>query len=157
MKVARLILITLISLKSCSTLEDYNNCDFFQRITATSQFSIVSTGYPRTYFSNTKCRWTAEAPMGYRISLNCHDVRIPTSLNCANDSLSVSPTGRADLSDGKRYCGNAPFQVYSTSYRMTIAHKAGSYSRGGLFYCMVKAVKNDCNCGVRNRGKIGEN
>lgn len=157
MKVARLILFILNSLKSYFALEEYGNCDFFQRVTATSQFTIVSTGYPQNYLSNTKCRWAAEAPPGYKISLNCNDVRIPFSLSCANDLLSVSTTGRADLGDGKRYCGNSPFQVYSTSYRITIAHKVGPFSKGGKFRCDIKAVKNDCTCGVRNRGRIGEN
>lgn len=156
MEVAHLILFILISLKSSFSLEDFGNCDFFQRLTATSQFTIVSTGYPQNYLSNTKCRWAAEAPMGYKVSLNCYDVRLPSSLSCANDLLSVSPSGRADLSDGKRFCGNSPFQVYSTSYRMTIAHKVGPFSKGGKFRCDIKAVKNYCSCGVRNRGRIGE-
>lgn len=161
MKIFSFLLISLNSILLIKTLDDYGDCDYFQRLSITSQYKITSPGYPRNYLKNTKCRWITEAPLGYKVSLNCNDVRIPFSLSCKNDNLYVSATGRADFADGKLHCGNSPFQVVSTSYRMTMALQVGSLSSGGgggggKFSCIVKAVKNNCSCGVRNRGKIGK-
>lgn len=138
------------------SFDEFGDCDFFQKLTTTSQFTITSPGYPESYTRGTQCRWAAEAPPGYKISLNCYEVQLSSTLSCLGDNLSVSQSGRVDLADAKRFCGSSPFEVESTGYPMTIALKVGGISKGGRFRCSVKAVKNNCECGTRNRGKIGK-
>lgn len=150
------ILFLLILSDFSITLDQYGNCDFFQKLSTTSQFTITSPRYPGNFLRDTKCRWAAEAPPGFKISLNCFEFQLPSSSWCSLDNLSISQTGRVDLGDAKRFCGWSPFQVESTSYRMTIALNVGRFSKGGRFRCSIRALKNNCNCGVRNRGKIGK-
>lgn len=156
MKVSQLVIFLIIARKFSLALDEYGNCDYFQKLSTTSQFTIQSPGYPLNYLSRTKCRWGAEAPPGFKISIKCNDVRIPISFACVGDNLAISPTGRTDMADAKRYCGSSPFQLDSTNYRMTIALKAGALSNGSKFQCLIKAVKNNCSCGTRNRGRIGK-
>lgn len=147
------ILFFALLIKFSSSL--WEGCDFFQKLSSTSVFTIKSPGYPDNYARGTQCRWAAEAPPGFKIVLDCQEVQLPLSASCLGDNLSVSPMGRGDLSDAKRHCGSAPFQIESTSYRMTIALSAGNLSRGGKFRCSVRSVKNNCGCGTRNKGRIG--
>lgn len=149
------LLIFALLIEFSSPLDQFGDCDFFQQLTSSSQFGFTSPGYPGNYAKGTQCRWAAEAPPGFKISLDCYEVQLPSSLSCSKDALSVSPMGRVDLGDAKRYCGSSPFQIESTSNRMTMALRAGNLSKGGKFHCSIKAVKNNCGCGKRNRGRIG--
>lgn len=131
-------------------------CDYFQALKPNGVYSIASPGFSRNYLRGTDCRWAAEAPPGYKILLLCHEVRLPNSLRCKNDRIIVSNTGRSDLRDGKTRCGSASFSETSTSTKMTIALKTGAFTKGGRFKCSLKTVANSCNCGLANRGRIGE-
>lgn len=143
-----LLLIIFLNFHLTKARDEFGTCDYFQKLTSSSQFTITSPGYPSNYTRNAKCRWTAEAPPGFKISLNCIEVQIP----CGSDNLSIIAVGS---SDPKRYCGKSPFQVDSTSYRVSIALQVGNFSSGGKFRCVIKSMLNNCSCGTRNRGRIG--
>lgn len=66
----------------------------------------------------------------------------------------ISRRGRADLSDGERYCGYGSTTFQSLSIRATFSLQAPFNSPGGRLRCMVTPVMNSCQCGVRNRGRI---
>lgn len=148
------IIFCVLLIEFSASLDQYGDCDFFQRITATSQLTISSPKYPGNYTKGTQCRWVAEAQPGYKISLNCDEVRLTSTLSCLGDNISVSTTEQVNLADAKSFC--KPFKIESTSYRMTIALRAGKNSKGGRFRCSIKTTKNNCVCGIKNRGKIGK-
>ncbi|KAG5674162.1 hypothetical protein PVAND_004146 [Polypedilum vanderplanki] len=135
-------------------LNEYAKCDYYQELKPLSKFVISSPGFPRQYSRGVSCRWAAEAPAGYKLSLNCNNVQMPFSFACLSDQIQVSSTGHSDMADAKRFCGNTAFKVDSLSTRMTISLKTTQTSFGGKFRCSVKAIKNKCTCGLRNRGKI---
>lgn len=132
-----------------------NGCDYYQALQINSVYTIKSPNYSQNYLRGSDCRWAAEAPPGYKILLNCNEMQLPAPFFCS-DKILVSNTGRTDLRDARRHCGSTLFSETSTSTRMTIALKTGPFSRGGKFKCSLKAVKNNCNCGQVNRGRIGE-
>lgn len=129
----------------------YKGCDYFQAMKPGKLYSIATKKIGRS----SNCRWSAEAPPGYRISLVCHEVNLPSTLLCRGDEIMVSISGRADLRGGKRHCGNASFIETTISRKITVALK----SRSGELKCSLKAianVSNSCTCGQQNRGRIGE-
>jgi hypothetical protein len=137
-----------------------NGCDFYQALKPGDIYDIASPRYSRNYLRGTECRWAAEAPPGYKISLECLDVRLPPSFLCNDraDRILVSRTGKVNLVDGRRHCGGVSFSEMSSSNRMVMVLKTSPLTRGGRFKCSLKAVTttNNCNCGTLNRGKIGE-
>lgn len=54
-----------------------SNCDYYQSMTVGTTYNVYSPGYPQNYAAGVDCRWTAVAPRGYRIYLDCSDVDIP--------------------------------------------------------------------------------
>lgn len=135
---------------------EFRGCDYFQALRIGAVYSIASSGYPRNYNRGASCRWSAEAPPGYIIQLNCNEVRLPLSTSCLGDQLLVSTSGRTDLRDGRRYCGSGSFTMESKSTRLTVGLRALTNSRGGKFRCSMKTKANSCECGRRNLGRIGK-
>lgn len=132
----------------------YRGCDYFQAVKLETNYLISSPRYSQNFLGN-ECRWAAEAPPGNEISVNCTEVRLQPTLSCYGDRILVSKSGRTDLRDARRYCGGASFSESSTSTKITIALKTGSFSQGGKFKCSLKAVASRCICGQVNRGRIG--
>lgn len=133
-------------------------CDFYQAMEPNVVYTISSPKYSNNYLRGTDCRWAAEAPLGYKISLACAIVRLPSTFLCNDraDRILVSRSGKANLSDGRRHCGGVSFTETSFGDRMVIALKTSPLSRGGRFKCSLKAVANNCSCGLLNRGRIGK-
>ncbi len=154
MKKFKFLILKVFLIQFCLSLDQFFDCDFSQLLSTSSIYEIISPAYPGNYLKGTQCRWEAEAPQGFKISLSCSQVELSPSIACFGDKISVSTTGRLDLANSKHFCN--PFQIESASNRMTMALKAGRFSRGGRFRCKIKAVKNNCVCGKRNRGKIGK-
>lgn len=146
--IVALVLIGKVSAQS-------KDCDFFQALKPDTVYTIASPKYSQNYAYGTDCRWAVEAPPGYKVSLSCDNVALPSTFLCLGDRLLVSRSGRTDVRDGKSYCGAAPFTETSTSYRMTIALKTWFLSQGGRFKCSMRAIVASCACGQLNRGKIG--
>lgn len=154
-KYIKILIFDILFCTTCSVVVGkYEKCDSYQKLKPLEQFVISST--VPGYLNGVECRWTVEAFPGYTLSLNCYDVRIPFSIACFNSQMLVSTTGRADLYDANRYCGNTPFQVESLSTRMTISLKRTPTSRDVNVRCIVRSIKTFCTCGSKNRGKIGK-
>jgi hypothetical protein len=136
----------------------FNGCDFYQAVQPGVTYTVASPRYSRNYLRGTNCRWAAEAPPGYKISLACADVRLPPSFLCNDraDRILVSLSGKVNLYDARRHCGGVSFTETSSSNRMVMALRTAPFTRGGRFKCSLRAVANDCNCGLLNRGKIGK-
>lgn len=56
----------------------FAGCDFYQTIQLNQLYDVFSPQFPQNYSPNTFCRWTACAPYGSVIVLNCTVMRIPT-------------------------------------------------------------------------------
>lgn len=54
-----------------------SSCDYYQTLANGETYNVYSPGYPGLYAAGTDCRWTAVAPRGYHINLDCSDVNIP--------------------------------------------------------------------------------
>jgi CUB domain len=148
-------LIIFVALIGPASLQ-FGSCDYSQTLTNGTVYSIASTRYPQNYRRGDDCRWAVVAPPGYRATLSCDEVAVPVSFLCLGDSIFVSRTGRTDVRDGRRYCGNSSFYEKSDSTRMTIIFRPGLLTRGGRFKCTMRAVEDTCSCGQLNRGKIGK-
>ena len=59
-----------------------------------------------------------------------------------------------DLGDGTRNCGRMTVTGASQSYKLMVAMIIPYWSFGGRFKCIAKSVKDRCQCGQRNTGKI---
>jgi CUB domain len=134
-------------------------CDYYQELKPGVVYTIASPKYPKKIVRGADCRWAAETEPGYKISLDCFEVRLPPVYRCGDrvERILVSTSGKANLSDAKRRCGSVSFTEISASTRMTIALKTGPSSyKGGRFKCSLRAVTSNCSCGQLNRGRIGE-
>lgn len=131
------------------------DCDYYQALKADTLYTIASPKYSQNYPYGSDCRWSAEAPPGYKVAMTCDSMALPSTILCMGDKILVSRTGRTDVRDGKAYCGASSFNETSTSNRMTIALKTWIFSRGGRIKCSLRAVASSCTCGQLNRGKIG--
>lgn len=131
----------------------FTGCDYFQALNSGESYTIQSPGYPAKYKGSTNCRWLAESPPKTTMSLDCSDVRLPSSPTCRNDRLIVSTTGRTDVADGRKYCGAGGFTAKSNSNRMSIALRSGT-TGSGSFKCKLRSSASTCDCGRQNRGRI---
>lgn len=55
----------------------FNGCDYHQKLDINKSYNVFSPNFPYSYNSKTYCRWTAEAPMGYSVILNCTEIYLP--------------------------------------------------------------------------------
>lgn len=73
---------------------------------------------------------------------------------CQN-SLKISPRGRADFADATLYCGwLGIISSTSLSNRMTLQFITGSRPIASRFLCSLRLIPDNCECGKRNAGKI---
>ena len=59
-----------------------------------------------------------------------------------------------DLGDGTRNCGSVTVTGTSQSNKLTIAMVTTFWPFGGRFMCNLKLIKDKCQCGQRNTGRI---
>jgi hypothetical protein len=150
------VIISLLLLLKLVTGQYFVGCDYFQQLRVGVNYQIYSPGFQQglLYPRGTRCRWTAVAPPGFQVNINCDHFDIPTSLRCSGDAFIVSRLGRHDLRDGERYCGTGRVSFQSHSVDMVVSLQALSTSRGGRLRCFFSAIPNPCTCGMRNRGRI---
>lgn len=55
----------------------FNGCDYHQKLDINKSYNVFSPNFPYSYHSKTYCRWTAEAPIGYSVILNCSEIYLP--------------------------------------------------------------------------------
>lgn len=132
----------------------YKGCDYFQALRPGEIFVIAPPRYSQNFLFGNECRWAVKVPSGNKILLNCnHEAK---TFPCYGDSILVSKSGRADLSDANKYCGRVSFSESSTSTKITIAVKTEAFSTGSKLKCSLRAVADNCSCGQINRGRIGK-
>lgn len=133
----------------------FNGCDYHQYLDINESYNVVSPNYPYSYNSKTYCRWTAEAPIGYTVILNCSEIYLPPTLNCTSDKLEISLTGKTDLSDANPICGIGEYLTESLSNSIVIALVIPSTTSGGRFKCTVQANRiPQCSCGHKKVTRI---
>lgn len=142
----QIFLIVLIAAVSAEL--KFKGCDVFQALSPGKHYTIKS---PRVSRSS-DCRWAEKAPPSYRSSLACNEVKLPLTLLCRGERITLSLNDRADLRDGERHCINASFAETTVSTKITVAMK----SQSAKLKCSLKTVPNSCTCGQLNRGRIGE-
>lgn len=137
-------------------------------------YDVFSPGYGenKTYKPGTNCRWTAIAPTGYRINVNCFDLQLPQSLYGNLDRLEISYTGNSNLSNAQVYSNNRPFAYSTYGNQVVIALRSSTYTKvGGKFLCSLTTTgipswlaptslptgsqslyptNQICNCGIRS-------
>lgn len=55
----------------------FAGCDFYQTMELNQWYDVFSPQFPRNYLPNTFCRWTACAPYGSVVIVNCTVMKIP--------------------------------------------------------------------------------
>lgn len=66
------------STATVSTAEvTYVGCDFYQTLELNQWYDVFSPLFPQNYQPNTFCRWTACAPVGSVVIVNCTVIKIP--------------------------------------------------------------------------------
>ncbi|XP_062558111.1 venom serine protease-like [Armigeres subalbatus] len=152
---ASITIVSILSaLSSVNSLAAFSGCDTVRAVQENEVFYIQSPGYGSYYKPNTNCRWRLNAPTGFQLYMNCYDVILPSSTNCAVDRIEVSLNGNALLSGAKRYCGLASFIVQSTANKLTVGLRSPKASSGGRFRCQIVAKPPPCDCGRRRTVKI---
>lgn len=127
---------------------ELKGCDYFQMLKPQKLYAIAS----HRKSQNSNCRWTAEAPPGYKIFLACNEVKLSPSLLCREEKILVSVNGQEDLRKRKAHCGSSPFVETTLGTKISIALQ----SKSGKLKCSLKAIPGSCVCGQLNRGRIGE-
>lgn len=67
----------LIAMMIVPIIGQFNGCDYHQKLDVNKSYNVFSPNFPYSYNSKTYCRWTAEAPMGYSVILNCTEIYLP--------------------------------------------------------------------------------
>lgn len=129
-------------------------CEYFQDVDVTKVYDIFSPGYDRYYPMNSTCKWSAEAPIGYNLFLDCFNVEMPVSNNCMGDRIELSERGRFDLKDARRFCGKGEFTFLTPTNVLAMRYIATSRSPGGRFLCNLQAITDFCQCGRKNDLRI---
>ncbi|XP_053685056.1 venom serine protease-like, partial [Sabethes cyaneus] len=150
----RALFVTLFASSFCFVQSQFAACDYVKSLQADEVFYIQSPGYGSYYKPKTNCRWRLSAPVGYFVYLNCYDVVLPASTNCAADRIEVSLVGNILLAGASRHCGQSTFILQSTANKMSLALRSTATSSGGRFRCQTVARKPSCDCGRRRTVKI---
>lgn len=141
-----------------------NPCDFYQVLAIGQTYYIHNKEYPLLFPQGTQCRWISSAPIGYKIELNCNDISIAQSPNCASDRMAVSLTGDPNFTDGQNYCGTGTLYLVSTGTSMSVGLYAVT-NLGGRMSCQIRAIvdttsstttqaPSTCDCGWRQQRRI---
>lgn len=111
-----------------------------QTMAVGQSYDVFSPGYGenKDYKPGTNCRWTAMAPAGYRINVNCFNIQLPQPLSGNLDRIDVSYTGNSNLSDAQVYATNRPFAYSTYGNKVVIALRSSQYTaKGGKFLCSL--------------------
>ncbi|XP_075985634.1 venom serine protease-like isoform X2 [Anticarsia gemmatalis] len=141
-----------------AALAQDSDCDFYQKVAATDQFTIRQPNYPGKYKGGLQCRWVADCPSGYNCRLDCPFIDMPASASCMNDRLLISKTGDLLLTGADTYCGRGSLSAVSTGQRISIGLITSKSTSGGEFRCDLTAQpatpNKNCVCGVRRQNRI---
>uniref|UniRef100_A0A182N2U7 Peptidase S1 domain-containing protein n=1 Tax=Anopheles dirus TaxID=7168 RepID=A0A182N2U7_9DIPT len=129
-------------------------CSFTLDMKFGSVYQLISPRYPSNYGPNMQCTYVIRAPYGYRVALDCPTFQIPSSSNCALDSLRVSRSGSLDFADAFAYCGAGQLLEKSTANQMTIRLTSAATSSGGKFSCTLSIPQQSCECGRKKTQRI---
>uniref|UniRef100_A0A6B2EI46 Putative trypsin n=1 Tax=Phlebotomus kandelakii TaxID=1109342 RepID=A0A6B2EI46_9DIPT len=127
-------------------------CDFRQNIVAGRSYDIFSPGFPNRYTGAQNCRWTAIAPAGMIVHIECNVMELPTSTNCRNDRILISREGLTSLSGATSNCGTRRFSDQAIGNTLVVGFRTPRTSRGGRFLCTITA--RPCQCGRRRTTRI---
>lgn len=72
-------LLLLLGLSCCwpAVTSQFAGCDYSEQMAAGSTRDIFSPGYSNPYRGQVNCRWSATAPVGTLLQLQCTDVNLP--------------------------------------------------------------------------------
>ncbi|XP_063388373.1 venom serine protease 34-like [Cydia fagiglandana] len=135
------------------------NCDFTQNLQAGQTYYVYNLEYPQNYTGARQCRWIGISPSGYRCRLVCPEILLPASSGCSVDRLLISRSGDPQLSGGDVYCGRGSTSVVSTGQRISVGLITSATTKGGRFYCELRAeaatpTPTPCSCGYKKRNRI---
>uniref|UniRef100_A0A182QNQ3 Peptidase S1 domain-containing protein n=1 Tax=Anopheles farauti TaxID=69004 RepID=A0A182QNQ3_9DIPT len=129
-------------------------CSFTLNMKFGSVYQLISPRYPSNYGPNMQCTYIIRAPYGYRVTLDCPTFQIPSSSNCALDSVRVSRSGSLDFADAFTYCGAGQLLEKSNANLMTIRLRSAPTSSGGRFACTLSIPQQSCECGRKKTQRI---
>ncbi|RWS22524.1 Cubilin-like protein, partial [Leptotrombidium deliense] len=120
-----------------------NICTHTIQINKTSNYELLSPGYPLAYDSNVNCSWTFNTEPGYRFFVDIVYMDIEEYANCGFDKLQFfEPLEYRSLTWklNKTLCGRDTPKLYSSSNKLKITFKTdASLSKTG-FRIIVIAV-----------------
>nr|XP_018916647.1 PREDICTED: venom serine protease-like [Bemisia tabaci] len=124
----------------------YKDCDFQQSIqSVVTSYYIQSPNYPDKYQPNTNCRWYLKTVKNHKVVVHCNQVEMYESVNCTDDSITISTSADEHLSDAEKFCAPLNFAAVSDKNEMIVVFTSANTSKGGLFSCSAGAehVPND--------------
>ncbi|XP_055705662.1 venom serine protease 34-like [Phlebotomus papatasi] len=127
-------------------------CDYRQNLVAGRVYDIFSPGFPNRYRGEQNCRWTAIAPAGMTVFIECTTMELPRSTNCINDRILISREGLTSLAGASAFCGTTRFTAQSTGNTLVVGFRSPRTSLGGRFLCRISA--RPCQCGQRRSSRI---
>ncbi|XP_044729853.1 venom serine protease 34-like [Chrysoperla carnea] len=150
-----LILVQIISLDAITYDPD---CNYYSQAELNQTYYVISPGYPKPYGQSRKCRWIIESPQNTIVQMYCEEFNVLSTSTqyCSGDVMIVSTEGKADLSDGDKYCGKGQFSINSKSNQLVVGFFSTANSTGGNFLCTLGVVDPTptCDCGWRNTRRI---
>ena len=113
-------------------------CTYTKLLKVAESYDFFNPGYPSNYARNLACSWTITAPVGNNIFVNCPDFKVPSTVNCTGDVLTLNE---------KKFCSTG--QVAAKTKSNTLLAKFKSVSNLGKFFCNTNTVPDPCSCGRR--------
>ncbi|XP_049880102.1 venom serine protease-like [Pectinophora gossypiella] len=135
-----------------------SSCDYSQQVQIGQTYYVYSPNYPNYYPRSKQCRWVGYCPRGYNCRLDCSEIRLPFTTNCAQDRLLISKSGDLQLNNADRYCGTGSVTAVSTGQVISIGLIVANNSPGGRFTCQLSAQPatptDICRCGWKKSNRI---
>ncbi|CAM9531973.1 unnamed protein product [Lampetra fluviatilis] len=105
-------------------------------INATAQAqTVTSPGFPDAYPTESRCRWTLDAPAQESVRVTVTAFSLPAHQTCSNDYLEIRDQPMGDYGQVRRYCGTdmrIP-EFYSIGRTVHLDFKVDTYEPGNGF------------------------
>nr|XP_012226054.1 PREDICTED: venom serine protease-like isoform X1 [Linepithema humile] len=124
-----------------------SDCHYYQEMEVGPTYYVNNSEYGYNYKGENHCIWEAKSP--YTIKINCTDISIPQSKDCAKECISI----QFDGSNVNKYCGYGSFTIEGKNAIIKLDTEWDA--QGGRFLCELKTENpSDCQCGWKKTTKI---
>ncbi|XP_051173746.1 CUB and zona pellucida-like domain-containing protein 1 [Leptopilina boulardi] len=132
-------LFILILINKCNSQED---CHYLQKLEeeAITEY-FRNPNYPGTISGSVYCIWEVYTWIDRRVSLNCQEFTVPSSLLCATQSFNVytNPKSVGNLVP-QVFCGSGSFSLISTNNTLRVIYRSTLLGGPARFNCALNIV-----------------